>query len=102
MDRREWLRGLDDLVLRPRYELADYGLEWPRGYTSSTEQWAPTLFANNLTDEVYANYEPSAAVSGPPLVFSRRSRHRNAGFGMTRRPSEYGLTFQYNFGWRRP
>ena len=65
--------------LDSRYELEDYGLLNGRvRYTSADGQWALTLFGNNLTDEVYANYasrfgggfwdsgNPAAPFAAPP------------------------------------
>jgi iron complex outermembrane receptor protein len=84
-----------------RYTLPDYGLWNGRvRYTSSDGKWGLTLFGNNLTDEVYANYATrfgggfwdgvNMAGVGAPL---------RSALGDTRgRPREYGVTFQYNFG----
>jgi iron complex outermembrane receptor protein len=93
-----------------RYELPDYGLWNGRvRYTSADAKWALTFFANNLTDEVYANYASRfgggfwdfTALATPPLnptTLAIATPQRSA-LGLTRgRPREYGVTFQYNFG----
>jgi iron complex outermembrane receptor protein len=89
-----------------RYELPDYGLLNGRvRFTSSDGDWSLTLFGNNLTDEVYANYasrfgggfwDATALVPGPTLAIASPER---SALGLTRgRPREFGVTFQYNFG----
>jgi len=87
-----------------RYELPDYGLLNARvRYTSSDQKWALTFFGNNVTDEVYANYASrfgggfwdSTNIGIQPAI----STPQRSALGMTRgRPSEYGVTFEYNFG----
>jgi iron complex outermembrane receptor protein len=87
-----------------RYELPDYSLVNARvRYTSAGGTWALTLFGNNLTDEVYANYASrfgggfwdaaNPAVGGGIAVPLRSALSATRG-----RPREYGVTFQYNFG----
>jgi iron complex outermembrane receptor protein len=88
--------------LDSRYELEDYGLLNGRvRYTSDDGQWALTLFGNNLTDEVYANYASrfgggfwDSGNAAQPFAAPPRSA-----LSLTRgRPREFGVTFQYNFG----
>jgi iron complex outermembrane receptor protein len=93
-----------------RYELPDYGLWNARvRYEPSNGNWALSLFANNLTDEVYANYAsrfgggfweatPLAIPPLNPTTLAIATPQRSA-LGLTRgRPREVGVTFQYNFG----
>jgi iron complex outermembrane receptor protein len=88
--------------LDSRYELADYGLWNGRvRYMSGDGTWALTIFGNNLTDEVYANYASRFGggfwdAGNPALPFAAPPR---SALSLTRgRPREYGVTFQYNFG----
>jgi hypothetical protein len=60
------------------------------------------LFANNLTDEVYANNAQSFGrgfwtAGGPPGALGLSAPPRSAIADYRGRPREYGLTFQYNF-----
>jgi iron complex outermembrane receptor protein len=104
------ITGLADPVptwfLDSRYEQPDYSLVNARvRYTSSGGTWALTVFGNNLTDEVYANFasrfgggfwdaaNPNAPGSGGIAVPLRSALSVTRG-----RPREYGVTFQYNFG----
>jgi iron complex outermembrane receptor protein len=95
-----------------RYELPDYGLWNARvRYEPSNANWSLSVFANNLTDEVYANYASRfgggfwdfTALAIPPLnptTLAIATPQRSA-LGLTRgRPREVGVTFQYNFGER--
>lgn len=86
-----------------RYELPDYALLNGRvRYTSADARWSVSLFGNNLTDEVYANYasrfgggfwDSVAAFPGTPAAPMRSALGNTMG-----RPREVGVTFQYNFG----
>jgi iron complex outermembrane receptor protein len=93
-----------------RYELPDYGLWNARvSFAPSSGNWSLALFANNLTDEVYANYAsrfgggfwdstPLAIPPQTPTTLPIATAQRSA-LGLTRgRPREVGVTFQYNFG----
>jgi iron complex outermembrane recepter protein len=87
-----------------RYELPDYGLWNARvRYEPASANWALSVFANNLTDEVYANYASrfgggfwdSTNIGVQPTI----STPQRSALGLTRgRPREVGVTFQYNFG----
>ena len=84
-----------------RYELPDYSLLNARvRYANAGGNWEVSLFANNVTDEVYGNYATrfgggfwdAAAPTG--IAAPQRSA-----LGITLgRPREVGVTFQYNFG----
>jgi iron complex outermembrane receptor protein len=84
-----------------RYELPDYSLVNARvRFANAGGNWEVSLFANNLTDEVYGNYATrfgggfwdAAAPVG--IAVPQRSA-----LGITLgRPREVGVTFQYNFG----
>ena len=90
-------------LLDSRYETPDYSLVNGRvRYTNADGNWSLTVFGNNLTDEVYANFASrfggafwdtptgaDGAVAGP----------QRSALGVTRgRPRELGVSFQYNFG----
>lgn len=89
-----------------RYELPDYGLLNGRVSLASADgTWNVTLFANNLTDEVYANY--ATRFGGgfwdftPPWVQPAIQVHERSALGNTMgRPRDVGVSFQYNFGER--
>jgi iron complex outermembrane recepter protein len=92
-----------------RYELPDYGLWNARvSYAPADGNWSLALFANNLTDEVYANYASrfgggfwdQTALTIPPTTPAQAiAIPERSALGLTRgRPREYGVTFQYNFG----
>ena len=71
-------------------------------YTSSEGKWTGTLFANNITDEVYANNAQSFGrgfwtAGGPPCAVGLSAPPRSALADYRGRPREYGVTFQYNF-----
>jgi iron complex outermembrane receptor protein len=86
-----------------RYEVPSYSLvNASLRYTSSDGRWGATLFANNLTDEVYANNAQSFGrgywtQGGPGGVAGFSAPPRSAVADYRGRPREYGLTFQYNF-----
>jgi len=85
-----------------RYENPDYGLLNGRvSFVSRDGAWTATLFGNNLTDEVYANYASrfgGGFWEGSPAPFGARAPDRSALGNTMGRPREYGVTFQYNFG----
>jgi len=92
-----------------RYELPDYGLWNARvSYAPSNGNWSLAVFANNLTDEVYANYASrfgggfwdQTALTIPPTTPAQTiAIPQRSALGLTRgRPREVGVTFQYNFG----
>jgi iron complex outermembrane receptor protein len=86
-----------------RYEVPPYDLvNATLRYTSNTGRWSATLYANNLTDEVYANNAQSVGrgfwtAGGPPGLLGISAVPRHALADYRGRPREYGLTFQYNF-----
>jgi iron complex outermembrane receptor protein len=84
-----------------RYELPDYSLVNARvRYANPSGDWQLTLFANNLTDEVYGNYATrfGGGFWDTPTGLGIAAPERSA-LGITRgRPREVGVTFQYNFG----
>jgi iron complex outermembrane receptor protein len=86
-----------------RYEVPSYGiLNAAFRFTSNSGKWMATLFANNLTDEVYANNAQSFGrgfwtVGGPNGTVGPFAAPRGAVADYRSRPQEYGLTFQYNF-----
>ncbi len=93
-----------------RYANPAYGLLNGRiRYDSGDGRWSATLFANNLTDEVYSNYASRAgggwwdftALASPPLnptTLAIATPQRSVVQEVRGRPREYGVTFQYNFG----
>ncbi|MBN1238109.1 MAG: TonB-dependent receptor [Gammaproteobacteria bacterium] len=90
--------------LDSRYELPSYGLTNARvRYASADDRWAVTAFANNLTDETYANF--ATRFGGGfwdfvnPLVAGGIGIPERSALGRTMgRPREVGVSFQYNFG----
>jgi iron complex outermembrane receptor protein len=94
-----------------RYEQPDYSLVNARvRYASASGNWELSVFANNLTDEVYANYATrfgggfwdATALRAPPTpagaIVTNAVQERSALGNTMGRPREYGVTFQYNFG----
>jgi iron complex outermembrane receptor protein len=87
-----------------RYEVPSYAVvNGTVRYTTSSGKWSATLFANNLTDEVYANNAQSFGrgfwtVGGPGGALGLSAPPRSAVADYRGPPREYGLTFQYNFG----
>jgi iron complex outermembrane receptor protein len=87
-----------------RYELPDYALVNGRvRYTSASGRWELTVFANNLTNEVYGSY--AARLGGAfwdsanPTAGDGIAAPLRSALSVTRgRPREYGVTFHYNFG----
>ena len=81
-------------------------------YASASGNWELSVFANNLTDEVYANYATrfgggfwdATPLRSPPTpagaVVTNAVPERSALGNTMGRPREYGVTFQYNFGRR--
>ena len=86
-----------------RYEVPSYNiLNAALRFSSNSGKWMATLFANNLTDEVYANNAQSFGrgfwtAGGPPGTLGPFAAPRGAVADYRGRPREYGLTFQYNF-----
>jgi hypothetical protein len=87
-----------------RYEVPSYAVvNGTVRYTTDGGKWSATLFANNLTDEVYANNAQSFGrgfwtVGGPGGAVGLSAPPRSAVADYRGPPREYGLTFQYNFG----
>jgi iron complex outermembrane receptor protein len=82
----------------PSYDLVNASLR----FDASGGKWSVTLFANNLTDEVYANNAQSFGrgfwtQGGPAGGTGLSAPARSAVADYRGRPREYGLTFQYNF-----
>jgi iron complex outermembrane recepter protein len=86
-----------------RYEVPSYNLaNLSVRYTANSGKWTGTLFANNLTDEVYANNAQSFGrgfwtAGGPPGAIGLSAAPRQAIADYRGRPREMGITFQYNF-----
>jgi len=86
-----------------RYEVPSYGLlNASFRFASNSGKWMTTLFANNLTDEVYANNAQSFGrgywtAGGPPGTIGPFAGPRGAVADYRGRPREYGMTFQFNF-----
>jgi iron complex outermembrane receptor protein len=82
------------------YRNPDYGLLNGRiSLTNGT--WRVTLFGNNLTDEVYANFASrfgGGFWEASPAPFGLRAPDRSALGNTMGRPREVGVQFQYNFG----
>jgi iron complex outermembrane receptor protein len=87
-----------------RYEVPSYSVvNATLRYTTSSGKWSATLFAANLTDEVYANNAQSFGrgfwtVGGPGGAAGFSAAPRQAVADYRGRPREYGVTFQYNLG----
>ncbi|HEY0960957.1 MAG TPA: TonB-dependent receptor [Pseudomonadales bacterium] len=82
----------------PSYDLVNASLR----FDLAGGKWSVTLFANNLTDETYANNAQSFGrgywtQGGPPGAAGLSAPARSAVADYRGRPREYGLTFQYNF-----
>jgi iron complex outermembrane receptor protein len=86
-----------------RYEVPSYNLaNLSVRYSPNDGKWTGTLFANNLTDEVYANNAQSFGrgfwtQGGPPGAVGLSAAPRQAIADYRGRPREIGITFQYNF-----
>jgi iron complex outermembrane receptor protein len=86
-----------------RYEVPSYNItNLSVRYTTNDGKWGGTFFANNLSDEVYANNAQSFGrgfwtAGGPPGAVGLSAPPRSALADYRGRPREYGLTFQYNF-----
>jgi iron complex outermembrane receptor protein len=86
-----------------RYEVPSYNLvNLSVRYTTSSGKWSGNLFANNLTDEVYANNAQSFGrgfwtQGGPAGGAGLSAPARQAIADYRGRPRELGVTFQYNF-----
>jgi iron complex outermembrane receptor protein len=85
-----------------RYRNPDYGLVNGRvSLASGDGNWTVSLFGNNLTDEVYANFASrfgGGFWEASPAPFGLRAPERSALGNTMGRPREYGVSFQYNFG----
>jgi hypothetical protein len=82
----------------PSYDLVNASLR----FDAANGKWSVTLFANNLTDETYANNAQSFGrgfwtQGGPAGGTGLSAPARSAVADYRGRPREYGLTFQYNF-----
>ena len=82
----------------PSYDLANLSVR----YTTNDGKWTGTFFANNVTDEVYANNAQSFGrgfwtQGGPPGAVGLSAAPRQAIADYRGRPREVGITFQYNF-----
>jgi iron complex outermembrane receptor protein len=84
------------------YRNPAYGLLNGRvSLTSDDGAWRVTLFGNNLSDEVYANFASrfgGGFWEASPAPFGLRAPDRSALGNTMGRPREFGLQFQYNFG----
>ena len=86
-----------------RYEVPSYNLaNLSVRYSPNDGKWTATFFANNLTDEVYANNAQSFGrgfwtQGGPPGAVGHSAAPRQAVADYRGRPRELGITFQYNF-----
>jgi iron complex outermembrane recepter protein len=85
-----------------RYRNPAYGLLNGRvSYTPGNGNWVLTLFGNNLTDEVYANFASrfgGGFWEASPAPFGLRAPDRSALGNTMGRPREVGLSLRYNFG----
>jgi iron complex outermembrane receptor protein len=86
-----------------RYEVPSYNLaNLSVRYSPNDGKWAATFFANNLTDEIYANNAQSFGrgfwtQGGPAGGAGFSAPPRQAVADYRGRPREIGITFQYNF-----
>jgi hypothetical protein len=86
-----------------RYEIPSFELlNATFRFTTESGKWTTTLFANNLTDEVYASSGQTFGrgfwtVGGPPGVQGPFAAPRSAVADYRGRPREYGVSFQFNF-----
>jgi iron complex outermembrane receptor protein len=86
-----------------RYEVPSYNLaNLSVRYSPNDGKWAATFFANNLTDEIYANNAQSFGrgfwtQGGPAGGAGLSAPPRQAVADYRGRPREIGVTFQYNF-----
>ncbi len=86
-----------------RYEVPSYNLaNLSVRYSPNDGKWTGTFFANNLTDEVYANNAQSFGrgfwtQGGPAGGAGLSAAPRQAIADYRGRPREVGITFQYNF-----
>lgn len=89
---------IDSRYQVPSYDLVNASLR----FTPDNSPWMVSLYANNLTDEVYANNAQSFGrgywtVGGPGGAAGFSAPARSAVADYRGRPREYGVTFQYNF-----
>ena len=89
---------IDSRYAVPSYDLVNASLR----FDMADGKWSVTAFANNLTDETYANNAQSFGrgfwtQGGPAGGAGLSAPARSAVADYRGRPREYGLTFQYNF-----
>jgi iron complex outermembrane receptor protein len=89
---------IDSRYQVPSYDLVNASLR----FAADSGKWSATLFANNLTDETYANNAQSFGrgywtQGGPAGGTGLSAPARSALADYRGRPREYGLTLQYNF-----
>lgn len=82
----------------PSYDLVNASLR----FEAASGKWSAMLYANNLTDETYANNAQSFGrgywtQGGPGGVAGYSAPARSAVADYRGRPREYGVTLQYNF-----
>lgn len=86
-----------------RYEVPSYDLfNASLRFDAAGGKWSASLYANNLTDEVYANNAQSFGrgywtQGGPGGIAGLSAPARSAVADYRGRPREYGVTVQYNF-----
>jgi iron complex outermembrane receptor protein len=86
-----------------RYEVPSYDLvNASIRFQAASGKWSAMLYANNLTDETYANNAQSFGrgywtQGGPAGIAGLSAPARSAVADYRGRPREYGLTLQYNF-----
>jgi iron complex outermembrane receptor protein len=84
-----------------RYRVAEFDtLNAVIRYTNESGKWIASLYANNLTDETYANNGQSFGrgywtAGGPALGLNSVMRGAQADYRA--RPREVGFSFEYNF-----
>jgi len=89
---------IDSRYQVPSFDLVNASLR----FDAAGGKWSAMLYANNLTDEVYANNAQSFGrgywtQGGPGGVAGLSAPARSAVADYRGRPREYGLTLQYNF-----
>ena len=86
----------DSAYRSPSYELLNGRITLTNGDGS----WSVSLYGNNLTDEVYANFASrfgGGFWEASPAPFGLRAPDRSALGNTMGRPREYGVEFRYNF-----
>lgn len=89
---------IDSRYQVPSYDLLNANVR----FDAASGKWSASLYANNLTDEVYANNAQSFGrgywtQGGPGGVAGLSAPARSAVADYRGRPREYGVTVQYNF-----